>query len=416
VQQIPCVPPTPPAPDGAVSRAARLQWWREARFGMFIHWGIYSLLERGEWVMACEGIPPPEYEQLADRFAPAAGAARRWAALAKRAGMRYVVLTAKHHDGFCLFDSRLTEYSAARRGCGRDLIREFVEAAQAEGLAIGLYYSLTDWHHPDAARATSDEAARRRLVDYTHGQLRELMTDYGQIDILWYDSPGPLGAAGWEAERMNRMVFALQPRILVNDRNGLPGDFATFERRPPDDRPLGAWETCTTINDCWGYHAGDRAWKSPQTLLTELVTCVRDDGNYLLNIGPRADGSVPERARATLAAVGRWLARNGESIYGADGCARPWPACALVTKKANTLFVHVRHWPGETLTVAGLPGGVAAARLLASAQPVVVHADSARVRFVGLPRVAPDAPLTTLALEYVETPALNQKEYGDEAR
>ena len=207
-----------------------MQWWHEARFGMFIHWGLYSVLGRHEWVMENEGIPVSDYELLAKRFQPKPYAARVWAKLAKEAGQRYLVMTTKHHEGFCNFDTKLTNYCAPKQAAGRDLVREYVEAARAEGLRVGFYYSLMDWHHPDGARCVKEEDARRRFVEYTHGLIRELLTNYGKIDVLWYDVPWPLDAAGWESERMNQMVFQLQPDILVNNRNRLPGDFSIPEQ------------------------------------------------------------------------------------------------------------------------------------------------------------------------------------------
>ena len=216
---------TPP-PD----HEKRIQWWHEAKFGMFIHWGLYSVLGQHEWAMEVEGIPVAEYEQLAKHFKPKPNAARDWAKLAKQAGQKYMVMTTKHHEGFCNFDTKLTDYCAPKQGPGRDLVKEYVEAARAEGLRVGFYYSLMDWHHPDGARCATDEAARRRFVDYTHGLIRELMTNYGKIDVLWYDVDWPLDAAGWESEKMNEMVFELQPDIIVNNRNGLPGDFSTPEQ------------------------------------------------------------------------------------------------------------------------------------------------------------------------------------------
>jgi alpha-L-fucosidase len=416
MKDTPLAPSLPAGPETAEARGARLDWWADARFGMFVHWGLYSLLGRGEWVMACEGIRPGEYERLADRFVPGTDTPRRWAALAKQAGMRYVVLTTKHHDGFCLFDSALTAYCAPKRAAGRDLVREFVEAVRAAGLRVGLYYSLMDWHHPDTAKAATEEAARRRLVDYTHGQLRELLTHYGRIDILWYDSPSPLDAGGWEADRMNDMALALQPHIVLNDRNGLPGDFTTFERQIPQGANGRPWEACMTTNESWGYHGADDWWKSPKELVGQLVTCARNGGNYLLNIGPRADGTVPLPAADALRAVGDWLARNGASIYGSCGSPVRHPACALFTRKGRTLFVHVRHWPGGTFAVAGLRCRVAGARLLATGAPVAFDQSDARVRFMNMPQAAPDAPITTLAVECVEEPGFNQKEYGDEVR
>jgi len=206
-----------------------MQWWHEARFGMFIHWGVYSVLGRHEWVMENEGISVADYEQLAKRFQPKPNAARAWAKLAKQAGQKYMVLTSKHHEGFCNFDTKLTNYCAPKQGPGRDLVREYVEAARAEGLRFGFYYSLMDWHHADGARCATNEDARKRFVEYTHGLIRELLTNYGKVDVLWYDVSWPLDAQGWESERMNKMVFELQPDIIVNNLL-LPGDSRSPER------------------------------------------------------------------------------------------------------------------------------------------------------------------------------------------
>src|SRR3984957_9688313 len=215
--------PTAPAPNLQAAsdaedadRVRRMKWWHEARFGMFIHWGLYSVLGRHEWVMEEEGIPVSEYELLAKRFQPQPNAARAWAKLAKTAGQKYMVMTTKHHEGFCNFETKLTNYCAPKQGPGRDLVREYVEAARAEGMHVGFYYSLMDWHHPDGARCATDPEARKRFVAYTHGLIRELMTNYGKIDILWYDVSWPLNREGWESEKMDAMVRQLQPEIIVN--------------------------------------------------------------------------------------------------------------------------------------------------------------------------------------------------------
>jgi alpha-L-fucosidase len=384
------------------SRARRLQWWRDAKFGMFVHWGLYSVLGRHEWVMENEGIPIGEYERLADRFVPKPNAARAWAALARRAGMKYMVMTTKHHEGFCHFDSKLTDYCAPKRAANRDLVREYVDAARAEGLRVGFYYSLMDWHHPDGARCETDEAARRRFVEYIHGHIRELLTNYGKVDILWYDVSWPLDVKGWESERMNEMVFQLQPDILVNNRNKLEGDFSTPEQRIQAEQGDRAWEACMTMNGSWGYHAADDAWKTPKDIVNNLITCARDGGNYLLNVGPAADGSIPQPSVDILSRVGEWMSTHGETIYGAERCPATRSNYANFTRKGRTLFVHVRYWPGETVTVAGLRNKVLSASLVGSgtaARPVRFDQDEYRVRFVGLPERAPDSLITTLAVE-----------------
>jgi alpha-L-fucosidase len=256
--QVPDEQPTESA-EVIADRERRMRWWHQARFGMFIHWGLYSVIGQHEWAMENEGIPIPQYELLAKHFTPRPNAAREWARLARKAGQKYMVMTSKHHEGFCMWDTKLTDYCAAKQGPQRDLVREFGDAAREEGMRVGLYYSLMDWHHPDGARCATDEAARQRFVDYTHGLIHELMSNYGKIDILWYDVRWPLNAREWRAKEMNEMVFKLQPEIIVNHRNGLPGDFSTPEQRIEAAKNGRAWESCMTLNDSW-------ATKSPMTI------------------------------------------------------------------------------------------------------------------------------------------------------
>ncbi len=385
------------AAGGDADRARRMKWWHEARFGMFIHWGLYSVLGRHEWAMEDEGIPVAEYERIAQRFKPKPNAARDWARLAKQTGQKYMVMTTKHHEGFCHFDTKLTDYCAPKQGPGRDLVKEYVEAARAEGMRVGFYYSLMDWHHPDGARCATDEDARRRFVDYIHGQIRELLTNYGKIDVLWYDVAWPLDAKGWESEKMNEMVFALQPEIIVNNRNQLPGDFATPEQQIRADQR--AWESCMTLNDSWGFNRGDDNWKPPKTVVRNLITCARDTGNYLLNIGPRADGSIPEESVRIFTSVGKWLERNGAAIYQSEKCQPRTSNFASFTRKGNTLYMHVYFWPGDAVSLGGLRNKVKSVRLFVSGKEVKFDQDDFRVLMTGLPEKAPDDPVTALAIE-----------------
>lgn len=386
-----------PTTSTVADRERRMKWWHAAKFGMFIHWGLYSTLGRHEWVMEHEGIPVSEYERLADQFKPKPGFARDWARLAKKAGMKYMVMTTKHHEGFCNFDSKLTEYCATKRGPKRDLVREFVEAARAEGLRVGFYYSLMDWHHPDGADSKTDEAARKRFVSYIHGQVRELMTNYGKIDILWYDVASPLDAAGWESVKMNTMVRKLQPDIIINNRSKIPEDFDTPEQRieASQNRP---WESCMTLNDSWGYHAADVGWKTPRTVIRNLIICARDGGNYLLNIGPKPDGSIPVESVQILSQVGDWMSKNGATIYESDNCQPRRGSYVSFTRKGNTLFAHVYYYPGDTLVIGNLVNKVNSVKFYATGQPVKFTQDDYRVTLTGLPKASPDL-VTTFALE-----------------
>lgn len=369
---------------------------------MFVHWGLYSLLARDAWAMGDEDIPLGEYEQLANRFQPPKNAARTWARLAREAGMKYIVMTAKHHEGFCLFHSQLTDYCAPKQAVGRDLVLEFIEAARAEGLRVGLYYSLMDWHHPDWRNCKDSEEARKHFVGYTHGQVRELLTQYGKIDILWYDMAIPLDAAGWEAEKLNKMVLELQPEIIVNNRSRAPGDFVTPEQNVKPSK--GDWEACMTTNDCWGYVRGDHNWKSPHHLVQNLVDCSASGGNFLLNIGPQADGSVPEECVGVLRRVGRWLRENGASIYDTERCLFLHGDICAFTRRANTLYVHVYYWPGEEVTIGGVTTRVRSAKLLATSKNVAFVQHGRQLILSGLPQSAPDDLITVIAVECESEP------------
>jgi alpha-L-fucosidase len=398
-------------------------WWHDAKFGMFIHWGLYSVVGQHEWAMEVEGIPISQYETLAKNFKPKQNAAREWARLARRAGQKYMVMTTKHHEGFCQFDSRLTDYCATRQGPGRDLVREFVDAARAEGLRVGFYYSLMDWHHPDGARCKTDEAARRRFVAYTHGLIRELMTNYGKIDVLWYDVDWPLTAQQWESERMNQMVFELQPEIIVNNRNGLPGDFATPEQEIAAAEEGRAWETCMTMNDSWGFNRADDSWKTAKTTVSNLANCAGGGGNYLLNIGPKPDGTVPAESVEVLEAVGRWLDTNGKSIYGTEHGSYNANPNAIYTRRGNALYIHQLYWPGDTpaaqflpffqpatvIAIGGLKTKVKSARLLKTGQAVAFEQDEFSLRLTGLPAQAPDYPTTVFEVECEGEPVIDHE-------
>ena len=405
------------------TRAKRMAWWHQAKFGMFIHWGLYSIIGQHEWALEVEGVPIPQYEKLAHNFHPKPHAARAWARLAKQAGQKYMVMTTKHHEGFCHWDTKLTDYCAPKQGPGRDLVREYVDAAREEGLRVGFYYSLMDWHHPDGARCKTDEAARQRFVAYTHGLIRELMTNYGKIDVLWYDVDWPLTPQQWESERMNQMVFDLQPDIIVNNRNGLPGDFSTPEQHIQASEAGRAWESCMTLNDSWGFNRFDDAWKSPKTIVSNLATCARGGGNYLLNIGPEPDGSIPPETLTVLESVGKWLDSNGTAIYETDRGNFSWNTNANYTRRGNTLYIHQQFWPGHTpaadwltfyqpqavVAIGGLKAKALSAKILKTGQPIKFTQDEFSLHLTGLPLVAPDQPATVLEVQCDAEPVIDHE-------
>ena len=383
---------------------SNLQWFRDARFGMFIHWGLYALPAKGEWYASIDRVPTDRYEQYFHSFDPVDYDPRRWARLAKEAGMKYAVLTAKHHEGCCLFDSAYTDYSSVHTPAGRDLVREYVDAFRAEGLGVGLYYSLVDWHHPDYPayqdpfHPMRESDAKRnescdfdRYLDYMHAQVRELCTNYGKLDLLWFDFSydGHCGP-DWRAQELVDMVRKLQPGSLINSRleasggalgslltdwpTAGAGDFATPEQiLPPGPlcRPDGTkvpWEACQTMNNSFGYTAADRNFKSAKTLIHQLVECVSKGGNYLLNIGPDARGNIPPESCALLEEIGQWMKLNKDSIYGCDACPLPVEAFACrTTARGKDLYLHVMDQPVGPLAVKGIaPSDIASCRLLST--------------------------------------------------
>ena len=394
----------------AKSRPRRTKWWREARFGMFIHWGLYAQVARNEWVMAIECIPKKDYEKLADSWRPKERPMREWAKLAKKAGMKYMVMTTKHHEGFCLWDTKQTGYNAMQRGPGRDLVQEYVDACREFGLKVGFYYSLMDWHHPDGAICAKDEKARRRFVDFTHGCVRELMTNYGKIDILWYDVSWPLeNAKQWESLKMNQMARELQPHIIINNRSHMNEDYSTPEERIAASAEGTSWESCMTFNEAsWGYmpSAAGQA-HSAQRILSMLQNVTGGQGNLLLNIGPAPDGSVPEYVIEPLTTTGKWLAKNGEAVYGkVDRANLGGTACGGFSRKGKTAYFWCKHWPGEDFAIGGIKGKLKKASYLVSGKPVKFNQSQHRIEFTGVPKASPDkiAGVTMIKLEFASVP------------
>jgi alpha-L-fucosidase len=371
---------------------------------MFVHWGLYAQLGRHEWVMNRERIPVEEYERLAESWRPKPGCIREWAKLARQAGMRYIVMTTKHHEGFCLFDSALTDYCAPKHGPGRDLVAEYVEAARAEGLRVGFYYSMMDWHHPDGAACKTDEAARERFVAYIHGQVRELCTNYGKLDIMWYDVSWPLDAAGWESVRMNAMVRSLQPDIVINNRSQLPEDFGTPEQHITPEQGGRMWEACMTFNESWGYTPIDRKWKGAWDVVSMLRQCASGGGNLLLNIGPTPEGDVPPPCGAVLKEVGEWIAAYGDTIYTAtDPFAQEWMITGAFTRSGDRLYYHCNRWPGSELAIGGLVGKITGARIV-NGPEIAYRQVRDRLVLTGLPTDAPSAISTPIELRFEGEP------------
>jgi alpha-L-fucosidase len=379
----------------AATRGERMRWWREARFGMFVHWGLYSQIGRHEWVMNRERIPVAEYEKLADTWKPKERPAREWARLAAQAGMKYMVMTTKHHEGFCLWDTQQTDYNAVRHGPGRDLVREYVEACREFGLKVGFYHSLMDWHHPDGARCAYDEDARRRFLDYIQGCIRELCTNYGRIDIFWHDVSWPLSSPeAWESVKMNGMIRELQPHILINNRSQLDEDFGTPEEHVTAAEEGRAWEACMTFNGSWGYMPSSPDWRTVREVIGMLQTAAAGQGNLLLNIGPTPDGSVPPESVERLEAVGKWIGTYGESMYGAVDRAQgkmEWVPTGQWTIKGNTAYFWCTRWPGQELVIGGLRVPVKKATLLATGKAVAFEQTINRLVLKGLPAENPDA-------------------------
>ncbi len=388
----------------------RMAWFQEARFGMFIHWGIYAIPARGEWIRCNERISVEDYQQYFDEFDPVDYDPKAWAKAAKEAGMRYAVLTAKHHDGFCLFDSQHTDYKATKTKAGRDLVREYVDAFRAEGLKMGFYYSTIDWHHPDfphfgdRQHPMRDNPAFRDVkhnfdnyLDYMHAQVKELVTNYGQIDILWFDfSYDHLRGEAWRATELVNMVRSYQPDVIIDNRleasgegfgslitehpNVYSGDFLSPEQIIPPHGIVNykgdpmAWEACVTMNNNWGFHGTDKHFKPAPMLIRKLVECVSKGGNLLLNVGPDARGRIPEQSLTTLAEIGRWMRDNKDSIYGCGIADIEKPDFGRVTKKGNKLYFHIFDNPIGYLPLVGVKADdVKAVRMLATGHELKVE-------------------------------------------
>lgn len=364
-----CVPLNA-AETNAGPDSPRIEWWRDARFGLFIHWGPVSLVgteigwsrgaERRGYGSTGTEVPVAVYDHLYRKFNPTKYNAEQWVALAKAAGMKYVVFTSRHHDGFSMFDTKANDYkiTSSESPFRRDVVRELAEACHKAGMPFGLYYSQPNWQHPDAF--TSDRHAG--YLAYLKTQVREILTNYGKVDIIWFDGLGK-SAADYGAVAVNKMIREIQPGILINNRNGLPEDFDTPEQvigKFQNDRP---WESCITICEQWSWKPNDNM-KSLEKCLETLIRCAGGDGNLLFNVGPMPDGRIEPRQEARLREMGAWLGAYGQTIYGTRG--GPWKPNASVasTRRGSTIFVHILKWSGETVILPNIPAKIVAASLL----------------------------------------------------
>ena len=394
----------------------RSQWWQQARFGMFVHWGLYTIDGLDCWKMHDMGIPVSEYaDDLEPRFTAERFDAQDLVQLAMTAGCKYVVMGTRHHEGYCLWDTRSTRFSSIKMTPKRDLIAEYVDAARRAHLGVGFYYSLLDWRFKsywDGPR--KNPHGWGRLVDYVHAQVRELMSQYGQIDILWYDGAWPPRtkpgwgfdptrqevSEAWRSDELNAMVRELQPDIIVNNRSYIPGDFGTPEQKiTPEDRP---WELCDTMGDLWGAAHQDLNRKTPREVLTRLITCTALGGNMLLNVGPDPRGAVQPWQRDIMARIGEWLRVHGEAIYGCTGewafggGLAPW----TVKRKGDTVYLHLLRYPGPSFGIANYHNlYLESATLIDTGRKLDIVHEPTRDILHGLPPGAPDDLVAVVRVE-----------------
>jgi alpha-L-fucosidase len=420
----------PAAPSARKAGEGRIDWWRQARFGMFIHWGLYAIPGRGEWVQWNERIPPTEYAKLAAQFRPKRFDPDAWARLAKDSGMKYMVLTARHHDGFALFDDGANPFTTVNTAARRDIVADYVKAVRKAGLGVGLYYSPLDWRFPgfffpDLYR----ESAEEMRAQY-HRQMDSLMSRYGKLDVLWFDGgeqnwlsfggdwstvekgavwkrrEGGQNYAGnfnWRSDQVYAKLRQKQPDVLVNGRADMPEDFHSRE----GDGALGAfddkhpWELCTTIAGAWGYQPNMKP-KPLKHYIQLLANVAGRDGNLLLNVGPAPDGSIDPDQAERLRDIGAWLGKHGESIYGTRGGPYLPGEFGVSTRSGNTIYLHVLKWPGEKLSLPAIPAKVVRATVVGGG--AVEVSQSASALTVAVPEGARDPIDTVIALQ-LDAPA-----------
>lgn len=415
--------------------AERTAWFVQDRFGLFIHWGIYAVAARHEWVQSREKRWTEEYGRYAEYFDPDLYDPTQWARDAKAAGMKYAVITAKHHDGFAMWDTQTSDYKITNTPAGRDILREWVDAFRAEDIRIGFYYSIIDWHHPhyivdsphpqrdenwDALNANRDMAVYR---DYMYAQVRELLTNYGTVDVLWFDwTPPEKSAADWDSPALTAMVRELQPNVILNDRIDYPeaADLVTPEEYQAKSWPTRngervMWETCQTLNGSWGYYRDNHNWKSPEMLIALLIDSVSKGGNLLLNVGPTARGEFDPQARHTLATIGAWMRQHSRAIYGCTASEFVAPPDCRYTQNGNRLYLHIMNWPLSHIHLEGLAGKVKFARLLNDGSEILFKDADPSLRpqntdmpedegdvILSIPTVRPDVTIPVIELFLAE--------------
>jgi alpha-L-fucosidase len=401
------------------SHERRMKWWRDARFGMFIHWGVYSVpagvwngtnvtRSGAEWIMNRGRIPMADYQKLPARFNPEKFNAAEWVRIAKNAGMKYIVITAKHHDGFAMFHSQASAFNIYdATPFKRDPLKELADACAKAGLKLGFYYSQAqDWNHPGGAASgghwdpAQDGDMDKFIETVDIPQVKELLSNYGKVAVIWWDTP-----TGMTPERAEKLLplLKMQPDVISNNRldsKKLTGDFGTPENKIPTNALASDWETCMTMNRTWGFRSYDQEWKSTETLVRNLVDIASKGGNFLLNVGPTSEGLIPEPSVERLKEMGDWLKVNGAAIYGtSQSPLKSQPPWGRVTQKQNTLYLHVFDWPADgKISVAGLKGKITSATLLATGEKLKTSADAAGVT-VSVPATAPDKISSTIVLK-----------------
>ncbi len=412
----------------------RMKWWRDAKFGMFVHWGCYSVLGRGEQIMARDFMPFDEYLEVANRFHPAPDWADQVATQAVRAGAKYVVLTTMHHDGYCLFKTDTDSFNAVETGPGRDLIAEYVEALRKRGLKVGLYYSILNWRWKGFWAPEKHPDHLVKMVKKIHAQVRELLTNYGKIDVLWYDAgrvpgsrtPGSIGyrsrdvdhstgAEFYRAQELNAMARELQPGILLNDRTGGGlGDFGTPEQHVTSDQGGRAWEACMTLNYApgWGNIRHSIADKSAGQVLFNFMEAVRLGGNFLFNIGPDEKGYVAPRDRDALDRIGRWLETHGEAVYGTRPSAiytepvqGPCYQYGMFTSRENIAYLTIFYYPGDYIVISKVGPAIRSATMMCTGQELTFEPmKNARWKISGLPEEPPCDLAPVIKIEFEAPP------------